>query len=160
MITNRSVLLAVATVALAAGCECYKTVGGEDCFFPDEDRYTIHKLGAQQAASAARADATLYPAHFHGGKLNSLGEQKLKLMLGDDDETRPLPVYLDTGDDEHLEARREAVLVYLAGHGLSPEMIRLEAGPNPNVGTPTAPLMQNMRKTDITPETRQSGRGN
>ena len=137
-----NVIAAAAFLALATGCDCYKTQGpdGNACFFPEDQKYVIHRVGAQQASSAARADATLYPIHFHGGKLNSLGEQKLKLMLGDDDESRPLPVFLDLGEDEHLEVRREAVLTYLQKFGLTTDMVKLEAGPNPSGGTPVAPL--------------------
>jgi hypothetical protein len=151
---NLLILTAVAVIAFAAGCECYKTQGpdGDRCFFPEDQKYVIHRHGAQQAASAARADATLYPVHFHGGKLNSLGEQKLKLMLGDDNETRPMAVYLDTGDDQDLEARREAVLVYLGQFGVAAEQVKLEAGPNPTGGTPVAPLLKGMANMESVPQ--------
>ena len=49
-----------------------------------------------QSAAAARADATLTADHFDArGGLNSLGRQKLDLMLRDDDASTPLLVYLD-----------------------------------------------------------------
>lgn len=147
-------LAGAATVLLLAGCECIQTTGpGDECFFPEEEKFVSQRHGMQQAASAARADATLYPSHFHGGNLNSLGERKLALMLMDDDRTRPLPVYMDLpAEDEFAEGRRAAVLTYLQARGVPTDKVALEAGPNPNGGTPVAPLLKNMKKTDIAGE--------
>lgn len=144
-------LAGAATVLLLAGCECIQTTGpGDECFFPEEEKYVSERHGMQQAASAARVDGTLYPSHFHGKNLNSLGERKLALMLIDDDRTRPLPVYMDLpAEDEFAEGRRAAVLTYLQARGVPTDQVTLEVGPNPNGGTPVAPLLENMKKTDI-----------
>src|SRR5512137_44602 len=98
---SKKLILSAATLAALAvgtGCECNKpatagTEGYNDPFFHPEELATVNRVARQQAASAARADATLNGAHFHGGKLNSLGEQKLELMLEDDDDTKPIVVY-------------------------------------------------------------------
>src|SRR5215471_12857291 len=51
-------------------------------FFKNEAaRDTVEKFSEVQAANGARNDAMLYPHHFAAGHLNSLGRQKVLLML-------------------------------------------------------------------------------
>ena len=65
--------------AAAAGCQTDKSSMTD--FFPAEEEQRVQHVAQIQAASGARADATLQPFHFDGGKLNSLGEAKLDLMM-------------------------------------------------------------------------------
>ena len=105
--------------------------------------------GRQAAASAARADATLAPAHFHADRLNSLGEQKLTLMLEDDDTSRPVAVFLDVSEDAMSAGRRSSVEAFMLAHGVPADQLKLENGINPGgISSPTAPLLKNMAKTD------------
>src|SRR5690349_5470096 len=79
-------------------------------FFPEDTGETrkTTQFADVMAASGARADATLYKHHFDGAKLNSLGEQKLSLMLKDDDSPAPMTVYLDLTEKDAISKQRQA----------------------------------------------------
>src|SRR5205814_4814527 len=121
-------------IALYSGCEQdrqQRQAMGE--FFPASGEIRdVQRIERVQAASGARADATLAPAHFDKGELNSLGRQKLSLMIDDDDANNPLIVYLDVpADDEFKAARQDSVIAYLKDQGLVEKQVSLRAGPNP-----------------------------
>src|SRR5512133_3478339 len=89
---------------------------------PDDAPCASHCLANVQAANAARADAMLYPHHFDGEHLNSLGRAKLDALLASDRQADPLTVYLNLPDSEKdsgNEGRRAAVSRYLHDRGLS-----------------------------------------
>lgn len=125
----------------------------------------VDRLIDVQVAAGARSDATLYPHHFDAGELNSLGRQKLRSMLKDDDANEPLAIYLDLpraaaaagadddaakNDDDAApatgpaatdaatvtESRRRAVTAFLADLGLPESQVRFHDGPNPYTGQP------------------------
>lgn len=161
--TIRRAATAVACALLAAG-GCASTeppapqASYQDPFFPEE--YTrLHDLAArQQVASAARADATLYDMHFHGGRLNSLGEQKVAALMGDDDQASPVVIYLATGeapgDGEMGAAREESIRTFAAAQaweGFDAGSIRFERGYNPASRTPAAPHQRGLSNTDSGP---------
>ena len=76
-----------ALLALASGCEQDKNapvMHGED-FVPNDTMRASEKFMLAQEAAGARHDATLNAQHFNGKDLGSLGEQKLDLMMQDDD---------------------------------------------------------------------------
>jgi hypothetical protein len=127
-------MVAVSLMLTAVGCSNgNKPVGGDE--FPAEgvDRHPV-RFERIQAASGARADANLWSAHFDGGRLNSLGTQKLSLMLQDDDDAAPLVVCIAAkGSPELTEARTESVVAFLTDSGLKREQIELKDGPNPDV---------------------------
>src|SRR5687768_12697271 len=130
---NTSVLVralgpAAAVTALclaAAGAGCQKkgreAVRGEA--FPAEgEKRAVHRLAEAQAASGARADATLRSYHFNGPALNSLGRAKLELMLRDDEPAEPLLVYVDVPEGYPLgEKWRASALQFLKDRGLTEE---------------------------------------
>ncbi|HZL35712.1 MAG TPA: hypothetical protein VFC78_10420 [Tepidisphaeraceae bacterium] len=153
---------AAAVIALAAGCQNPKSdaARGDDFPAPDMPR-SVNAFAMQQAANGARADATLRDYHFDGGKLNSLGEERLDLMVHNGDDCSPLVVYLDVPADEaNTESRRQAVTDFLRHSGLSDEQIKLEDGPNPNSTSPVAPLLaqQNMpQQSSASPAAPSSG---
>lgn len=134
----------VAALALVGGCQSDRVdvvSHGEE--FPSDDsvRY-VHETQDLEAANAARADGTLRAYHFDRGELNSLGEDRLNLMLRNGDSTNPMVVYLDVPSDDLDNTRRQqAVLAYLKDHGLTDEQIQFKAGPNPNVNSPVAPIL-------------------
>src|SRR6185369_8569522 len=80
-------------------------------------------------------------SHFDGrGGLNSLGRQKLDLMLRDDD-AGPVVIYLDLSrpaasarangaSPVPFDVHRESVRVYLADRGLDESQFEFRAGPN------------------------------
>src|SRR5688572_22529468 len=88
--------LTMTVLCLAAGCQRkdIEVVRGED-FRPESERRSVAYFVEAQAASGARADATLRPYHFNGAELNSLGRAKLDLMLKDDEAAAPLLVFLE-----------------------------------------------------------------
>src|SRR5437016_3221148 len=74
-------------------------VFGEKFVSQDEMR-DIQRMAHAQEASGARADATLRGFNFDKGMLNSSGEQKLGLMVDDDDTNNPLTIYVDMAQDD------------------------------------------------------------
>src|SRR3982751_789407 len=94
-----------------------------------------------QASDGARADATLHGCHFDPGgtptSLNSLGEEKLELMLLAD-ASLPMVVYLDVAKDETYAAREQAVRVYLKDRGLTEAQVTLVNGQNKYNTNPAA----------------------
>src|SRR4051794_27686729 len=87
-------VLATAAAVTAVGCNNKARQKEQDAFFPDWERPSVRQYEASQAASGARSDAMLYPHHFDGAELNSLGKEKLALMLSDPRAAKPLTVYM------------------------------------------------------------------
>ncbi|HEX2972528.1 MAG TPA: hypothetical protein VHP11_09345, partial [Tepidisphaeraceae bacterium] len=127
--------------ALVAGCRSSNKPEGE-IFLPEGQVRDVDRMAAAQAAAGARADAMLYPRHFDGGELNSLGQSKLHLMVADKPANQPLVVYLNWPADNPLATdRRGAVEKYLRDAGLVEEQIELKDGSNPEaVGSTEAAL--------------------
>jgi hypothetical protein len=114
--------------------------------FPREDEpRQIHRVFDAQAAAGARADATLHACHFDTGgtptSLNSLGEEKLELMLLAD-ASLPMVVYLDVAKDETYASREQAVRVYLKDRGLTDAQVTLVQGQNKHNTSPAAARLQ------------------
>ncbi|HWE00870.1 MAG TPA: hypothetical protein VG326_00570 [Tepidisphaeraceae bacterium] len=133
-----------AMLAFAAGCESQPrdaVVHGED-FIPDDAARSVREFVNMEAANSARADATLRLYHFDNGILNSLGEDRLDMILRNGDANNPLVIYLDLPADDPDNTRRQtAVNAYLKDRGLTDEQIEFKAGPNPNVNSFAAPLL-------------------
>ena len=130
-------------VSLLGGCHQKRDgrVSGSD-FRPEGEPRAIHRFAEAQTAAGARTDATLRAYDFDCGDLNSLGQQKLDLMLKDDDACSPLVVYLDVAPGATYDPRQESVRVYLKDRGLLDTQIKLVAGPNTNNLGPTAPALR------------------
>jgi hypothetical protein len=113
-------------------------------FLSDEEPRAMHRIAEAQAARGARRDATLHTAHFDDGgnpaALNSLGEEKLDLMLADD-AALPLVVYVDAPADDASAGREQSVRVYLKDRGLGEAQVQVVAGPNVRRFQPVAPLV-------------------
>lgn len=139
-----AVKFSVAAIAamVVGGCE---TDGSSmKDFFPNQDgsRPTQNFMNAQ-AAAGARADATLQPMHFDGGKLNSLGEAKLDLILKDDQDAESMVVYMNLNEkDEDLKSRRDAVSAYLEDHGVAKDGIEFKMGSSPKMTSLAIDRMQ------------------
>ncbi|MDB5294409.1 MAG: hypothetical protein JWO31_392 [Phycisphaerales bacterium] len=125
-------------------------IAGEQFTPADEPRH-VNRIIDAQAAAGARRDGTLRLCHFDAGNpaaLNSLGEEKLNLMLEDDD-ALPVVVYLDAGgDDALLSARQQSVKVYLRDRGLTEAQVTLVAGKNPGTFAPTARALRGSQALD------------
>ena len=120
-------------------------------FFVDENREVpkTRQFVELMIVSGARADATLSKQHFDGGKLNSLGEEKLSLMLKDDDSPTPFTVYLNV-DDKAATAkpRQTAVAEFLKDKGLTEQQIEIVFGDNPDSRSPASQHLSRLNKTE------------
>src|SRR5690349_10418025 len=92
--------LVAATLVLlgATGCKSQHdpddmAYGSRDFKFSNEDdNRPARQIADTQAAVAASEDGQLSAQHFTGGKLNSLGRQKLDLILRGDEGVSPMSV--------------------------------------------------------------------
>ena len=142
-------IMAGTLVLLAAGCNHDTKKDHQDDFFPDWRGSSVKKLNQTQTAAGARSDGMLYARHFDGEHLNSLGKQKLSLMLGDDTAAKPMTVYLvNAGTGDLLEKRKGSITAYLKD-GLRPdEKVEFVNGTNPNAVHPAAESMARLGKTE------------
>ena len=141
-----AVLAGVAVVLGTAGCKGSHN-GGEQVshgeqFIADGTPRSVDKFFNTQVASGARADSTLNPSHFDGNQLNSLGREKLRAMLKDDDACEPLTVYVNTPGTGETKARGEAVTAFLMDEGLLETQVQIKEGANPGSVTPAAKAMK------------------
>src|SRR5437016_2051540 len=133
-------ILLTSVALMLAGCHHDTTAQQDraDAFANEPAIHPAQQLAVAQAATGARADGTLRPAHFDGGRLNSLGRQKLALMAQDEDASGPVVVYLDLPVTAPAPQARQAVLDYLKSQGLAEAQIRVQDGPNPAAMSPAA----------------------
>jgi hypothetical protein len=117
--------------------------------FPEVSGQATNRFAEVQTANGARNDATLYPSHFSGGELNSLGIAKLDRMLQADEALTPVAVYVVAADkDEMTNGRKAAVAMYLKDAGLRDEQISVQTGTNPSAWSPSAPMLGSLKRTD------------
>ena len=153
-------LAAAATlVAVSAGCHNANTdkLHGE-AFEEDDAPRSSRNVVAIQAANGARADATLYPAHFNAAGLNSLGRDKLEKMMLDDEATAPMTVYLDLGKDESArKLAHTAVAEYLKARGVAESQFKIEDGPNPKTAHRSEQTITDLENLNKTTSANQQG---
>ena len=155
--TKRNLMLAAfgaaggLVIGLLAGCQSGsgRAIHGE-IFPPDEQVRPVDRMLEAQSASAARRDGTLNTYHFdRGGALNSLGREKLDLMLRDDDEAVPLVVYLDVRDRAGgLAPYEDAVRRYLTDRGIGDGQVDFRTGPNLDYTRPARDGLRGLQKLD------------
>lgn len=132
---------------LAVGCQADKSSMTD--FFPADEARSTQNFMTAQAASGARADATLQPMHFDGDHLNSLGEAKLDLMLKDDETDPRIVVYMNLPtDDENLKGCRDAVVTYFEDRGVSKDNIEFKPGSNVGQTSLAAEHLNRLAKTE------------
>lgn len=117
-----------------------------DPFAGESAVHPSQQFEVAQAATGAREDGTLHAAHFDGGNLNSLGQQKLALMVRDEDASGPLVVYLDLAPTAATPRARQAVVDFLKSQGLPEAQIRVEDGPNPALTSPAARSIEDLHR--------------
>lgn len=148
-----AVVTAACLLAAAGGCQkkAKDVTRGED-FRPEGEKRAVHRFAEAQAASAARADATLRAVHFNGPELNSLGRARLDLMLKDDEPVEPLVVYVDVPAGYPLGDRwRASATRFLKDRGLTDEQIRFESGVNPGRTSPAEDAVRGLHKLRSSP---------
>jgi hypothetical protein len=106
---------AAAVVLLGSACADQHKPQTNAQFFKNEGAGDqLNRFRDVQAANGARNDGMLYAHHFNDGRLNSLGRQKILLMLADCDSCDPMTVHLvNCGQGDLLTQRKAAVELYL-----------------------------------------------
>ena len=122
----------------------------QDPFFQSPDEVPLAtRLFDTQAARGARVDATLYPQHFDGQRLNSLGKSKIDLMLRDTESEPPLKLFISgQSTDPTWTARADAVKKHLTSVGLTDKQFQVVAGINPDTWHPVAKDIDATNKPD------------
>ena len=145
--TTRFATLAALAVVLG-GCTTKPAAkdNWQDPFFPvNHSASPTRAIQERQFAAGAAEDGMLYPAHFDGDALNSLGAQKLKAMLVGRPEHGPLHVYLNfpvatadgaattkpVADDALTLGCQSAVMRKLEALGVAPGDAIVSVGVNP-----------------------------
>lgn len=149
-ITKLRITLSLSLLAAAAvmgGCKStpQTTAFINDQFRPDDEARNVDNVFAQQRANAAREDGTLYSQHFTGGKLNSLGYQKLSAMAYGPSAGK-LAIYIDLPKNEGFDAAKEDVAKALTRGGLTENEYAINAGPNLGLSTPAEPGVKALEK--------------
>jgi len=121
----------------------------DDAFPMFDDRPDVARMMNAQAVVGARRDATLHAHHFDGTWLNSLGRNKLALMLHREAGDRPQPIYVDLPEADTLSGeRRKTVEKYLEDAGVDLASVEIKTGPNETETHPAAPSIARLRKTE------------
>lgn len=151
-------MVAVLLVVAITGCKSNDCRPG-DQFMSDDAQRDVWNATNAQAAAGARADGMLRPAHFSDGSLNSLGQEKLELMLRPESGgALPLVVYMNLpADDAQRKSRRNSVESYLVKLGLQAGQFKIEDGLNPAAVNAAAPLIQALPKTDSASSAGETG---
>jgi hypothetical protein len=123
-------------------------------FFGDYENGSLRYYANAQAAAGARNDAMLDAAHFDGAYLNSLGCDKLDLMVSAAERRLPVVVFVDLPGES--KEQRQAVETYLKDTGLKAGQYRVEAGTNPAPGAPAARPLADLPRTDSASESGQN----
>jgi hypothetical protein len=150
------------TLSLLAALSLFSVAGCDDKasfheFFPNGERKTQQMTDAQSIAGA-KADATLNDIHFTGAKLNSLGEDKLDMMLPAQTDA-DLVVYVSLPSGDLSDSRKSSVTDYLRYRGMDVTHVKLVDGPNPSANAPSLVGLTNMPKTESTDIDSGSGSG-
>lgn len=142
-------LLTPLLIVLLTGCADKKRDAEQAAFFPDQRQSSVNCLAHTQSANGARDDGMLYPVHFDGNQLSSLGKQKLSLMVAAGAMAHPMKIYLvNDGKGKELKQRERAVRHYLK-HKLRPgERIEFVEGTNPSTIHPSAEALARMGKVE------------
>jgi hypothetical protein len=148
-----NVAILLGAVLVLAGCSAHeqKQPQTPDEFNSPIERNQIGSLFQTQKAAGARADSTLYPQHFDGPNLSSLGTTKLDLILLDSHSTNPLTIYIAVENDPYAAQHRTVISNYLSDRGgLKTEQIAFQDGPNPATYGPAEDDIKNLANTDAT----------
>jgi hypothetical protein len=133
------VLAAAAVLSLVAGCQTDSPAQvRRDAFVPEDQPRELRTLMITQEAAGARRDATLHAGDFDNDGVNSLGQQKLDLMLAADEPVDPIVIYIDFAEADVPASAHHSVIDYLKTRGLPEAQVALKDGPNPGAKAPAA----------------------
>ena len=155
--TGHDVLaVALAAIVLAvcgSGCQNHEPEQAEkpawEMQWAEENQwFASAEFAHAQAAAGAATDLTLNAHHFDGAGLNSLGDEKLALML-DGARANAGTVYLNLdARDSHAAARRASVEQWMTDHGMESGAIAIRDGANPANTTAAQPGLNRLWKTE------------
>ena len=151
---------AASTILIATGCQSDNTLQKQesDTAHSQNEISETARLEHTQMAAGARAECTLYPCHFDGPTLSSLGTTQLDLILDDSHSCNPLVVYLAVPEDSLAQDRRLAIGRYLEDRGgLKAEQIEFHDGPNPETYNAVDLQLGYLVKTDTALDGDSSG---
>jgi len=145
-------LAACALLGIASGCkdsaktkESKAKVLSSDEYWPSNTG-VVAAVADAQAAKGAQEDASLSDACFTGGTLNSLGQQKIDMMLKGG--VQPPVIYLGAYDDATIALRRVALDNYLKDSGAAPDALVVKSGFNPHNPTPAIENIARLPRVD------------
>jgi len=151
-------LAAASTILLANGCQSDTQQAETDASHSQAEITETARLEHTQAAAGERAEATLYPDHFDGPTLSSLGTTALDMMLADSHSCNPLVIYLAVPEDSYAQDRRLAIGRYLEDRGgLKPEQIEFRSGANPDTYHAVDTQLLDLPKTDTGSDSSSGG---
>jgi hypothetical protein len=154
-----NLLLIVAAVAVVAGCEARDNKK----MWADGTYRLVNQHDDTMAAKGALEDGMLYPHHFSGDKLNTLGQTKLSLIArASKDSTDTVNVYLNMPQDQATDLRKEVVEQFLAERGITDKRLALAVGPNPGLkatASLTSSKMYEKKSTNLDEATDLNGYG-
>src|SRR4051794_9764012 len=138
---------AVALTGAVAGCATDKSEP-KDFIEPVDSTRKVNQFITAQTSKGAREDATLHAVHFNGTTLNSLGKEKLALMIPDEPDG-DVVVYLNLpASAASTAARHDDVAAYLKGLGVDEKHVKIQDGMNTDLGSPSASGLANLSKTE------------
>ena len=151
-------IIIAAAVACLAGCRHQQKpkYSVNDYFRPDDEPRAMNNMFNAQVAQAAREDGMLYAHHFTGGKLNSLGEQKLLAMTGGTERGK-IEVYLVMPKDADFSDRQNDVIAFLQSRGLKDDAFAVSEGFNPKSSAPAAQGLAGLSKQQSLPSDNVAG---
>jgi hypothetical protein len=146
--SGRPSIWLIMTAAAMTGChhDTEPPQNRADVFATEPAVHPSQQFVIAQAAAGARQDATLRAMHFDGSRLNSLGREKLDLMIRDEDVTTPLVVYLDLPDGAQAADARKSVVDFARSLGLPEGQVRFESGPNPALTSPAGQSSEQLHR--------------
>jgi hypothetical protein len=154
-----NLILIVAAAAAIAGCEARDNKK----MWADGTYRLVDQQSDTMAAKGALEDGMLYPRHFSGDKLNTLGQTKLSLIArASKDSTDTVNVYLNMPKDQATDLRKQVVEQFMAERGITDKRLALAVGPNPGVkatASLTSSKMYEKKSTDLNEASDLNGYG-
>lgn len=134
--------------AVMTGCQQRDPAVGGDMLPRDGAAgQSLGRVLLAQSATGAGGDRMLYDHHFDGAHLNSLGREKVHLMLEDPSFLASPQIYLVGREGR---ARAGAVTEHLGDLGIPSDGIRLLLGFNPDSSRPVVVAEEQRRSVDET----------
>ena len=141
-------------LSISAGCAEKQPACGNDsrpskdgAFIEREDSAITRIANAHINAGAAN-DAMLYPVHFTGAKLNSLGKQKVDALVNPGSSEKQAIYLVLPESDPQTASRKESLIAYQQERGRSDATYEIKSGQNSETYTNSGYGVERMKKTE------------